>query len=61
MFFSGEADNNICYLTGTVVKEIHYWAKMLLQMYSRWAEFINSLIFDINYRRKLRKEAGIKS
>lgn len=40
-FFSGEADNNSCYLeihAGAGGTEAQDWAQMLLRMYSRWAE-----------------------
>ena len=61
-FFSGEADNNSCYLevhAGAGGTEAQDWAQMLLRMYSRWAE-------DHKYSTEIieesfGEEAGIKS
>ncbi len=61
-FFSGEADNNSCYLevhSGAGGTEAQDWAQMLLRMYSRWAENhkygIEVLEIGVG------EEAGIKS
>ncbi|MDR1235538.1 MAG: peptide chain release factor 2, partial [Holosporaceae bacterium] len=61
-FFSGEADQNSCYLeihAGAGGTEAQDWAQMLLRMYSRWVE-------DHGYGPELieesaGEEAGIKS
>jgi peptide chain release factor 2 len=61
-FFSGEADNNSCYLeihAGAGGTEAQDWAQMLLRMYARWAE-------DHKYSLEIMEEsageeAGIKS
>jgi peptide chain release factor 2 len=61
-FFSGEADQNSCYLeihAGAGGTEAQDWAQMLLRMYSRWVE-------DHDYGPELieesaGEEAGIKS
>jgi peptide chain release factor 2 len=61
-FFSGEADNNSCYLevhAGAGGTEAQDWAQMLLRMYSRWAErhkYVVELIEE-----SIGEEAGIKS
>ena len=61
-FFSGEADKNSCYIeihAGAGGTEAQDWAKMLLRMYSRWAEnhkYPLELIEE-----SLGEEAGIKS
>lgn len=61
-FFSGEADNNSCYLevhAGAGGTEAQDWAQMLLRMYSRWAEDhgYSTEIIEEN----IGEEAGIKS
>ncbi|MDR1333607.1 MAG: peptide chain release factor 2 [Holosporaceae bacterium] len=61
-FFSGEADQNSCYLeihAGAGGTEAQDWAQMLLRMYSRWAEdhkYIVELIEE-----SVGEEVGIKS
>lgn len=60
-FFSGEADQNSCYLeihAGAGGTEAQDWAQMLLRMYSRWAEdhkYVLELIEE-----GIGEEAGIK-
>lgn len=61
-FFSGEADNNSCYLevhAGAGGTEAQDWAQMLLRMYLRWAEDhgYSTEIIEEN----IGEEAGIKS
>lgn len=61
-FFSGEADNNGCYLevhAGAGGTEAQDWAQMLLRMYSRWAENHGYRIKIIE--ESLGEEAGVKS
>lgn len=61
-FFSGEADNNSCYLevhAGAGGTEAQDWAQMLLRMYCRWAEdhkYVTEIIEE-----SPGEEAGIKS
>lgn len=61
-FFSGEADQNSCYLevhAGAGGTEAQDWAQMLLRMYFRWAE---SHKYEINILEESEgEEAGIKS
>lgn len=61
-FFSGEADQNSCYLevhAGAGGTEAQDWAQMLLRMYFRWAE---SHKYDIDIlEESIGEEAGIKS
>ncbi len=61
-FFSGEADNNSCYLevhSGAGGTEAQDWAQMLLRMYSRWAEDHKYSVEIIE--ESVGEEAGIKS
>ena len=61
-FFSGEADQNSCYLevhSGAGGTEAQDWAHMLLRMYFRWAEFHNYGIEILEESDG--EEAGIKS
>jgi peptide chain release factor 2 len=61
-FFSGEADQNSCYLeihSGAGGTEAQDWAQMLLRMYSRWTETHNYAIELIE--ESIGEEAGIKS
>lgn len=61
-FFSGEADNNSCYLevhAGAGGTEAQDWAQMLLRMYSRWAERYKYSVELLE--ESLGEEAGIKS
>jgi peptide chain release factor 2 len=61
-FFSGEADNNSCYLeihAGAGGTEAQDWAQMLLRMYSRWAERHKYSVEMIEESEG--EEAGIKS
>ena len=61
-FFSGEADNNSCYLevhAGAGGTEAQDWAQMLLRMYCRWAEDHKYSIEIIE--ESIGEEAGIKS
>jgi peptide chain release factor 2 len=61
-FFSGEADNNDCYLeihSGAGGTEAQDWAQMLLRMYCRWAEKHNYSIEIVE--ESIGEEAGIKS
>jgi peptide chain release factor 2 len=61
-FFSGEADNNSCYLevhAGAGGTEAQDWAQMLLRMYHRWSENHRYSVDIIEESRG--EEAGIKS
>lgn len=61
-FFSGEADNNSCYLeihAGAGGTEAQDWAQMLLRMYARWAE--NHKYSVEIMEESIGEEAGIKS
>lgn len=61
-FFSGEADQNSCYLeihAGAGGTEAQDWAQMLLRMYSRWSES-HKYAVDI-IEESIGEEAGIKS
>jgi peptide chain release factor 2 len=61
-FFSGEADDNSCYLeihAGAGGTEAQDWAQMLLRMYSRWAEAHKYSVEIIE--ENAGEEAGIKS
>lgn len=61
-FFSGEADNNSCYLeihAGAGGTEAQDWAQMLLRMYYRWAE--KHKYFVEIMEESVGEEAGIKS
>ncbi len=61
-FFSGEADNNSCYLeihAGAGGTEAQDWAQMLLRMYARWAE--NHQYSVGIMEESVGEEAGIKS
>lgn len=61
-FFSGEADNNSCYLevhAGAGGTEAQDWAQMLLRMYTRWAEAHKYKIDLVD--ESPGEEAGLKS
>ena len=61
-FFSGEADNNSCYLevhAGAGGTEAQDWAQMLLRMYFRWAEKQKYHVEIIE--ESAGEEAGLKS
>lgn len=61
-FFSGEADQNSCYLeihAGAGGTEAQDWAQMLLRMYSRWADRHKYGVEIIE--ENVGEEAGIKS
>jgi len=61
-FFSGDADNNSCYLevhAGAGGTEAQDWAQMLLRMYYRWAESHKYSVEIIE--ESAGEEAGIKS
>jgi peptide chain release factor 2 len=61
-FFSGEADQNSCYLeihAGAGGTEAQDWAQMLLRMYFRWAENHKYSVDLID--ENVGEEAGIKS
>ncbi|PPR77687.1 MAG: Peptide chain release factor 2 [Alphaproteobacteria bacterium MarineAlpha2_Bin1] len=60
--FSGEADNNDCYLevhAGAGGTESQDWAEMLLRMYKKWCD-TKDFKFDI-IAESIGEEAGIKS
>lgn len=60
--FSGEADNNSCFLeihSGAGGTESDDWASMLMRLYNRWAERHNFQVSVVDYMAG--EEAGIKT